>query len=87
MPIIIPEGPIPEVVKIQSSVSPAMVKRANLMSVLPTDFGWRVLTWDKKTPGEHFVGKDYQCDCKGYEFRGMCSHIVAVRISEESCGD
>jgi len=86
VPIIIPEGPIPETAT-RYEISPVMVKRANLMSVLPTDFGWRVLTWDKKVPGEHFVDLDYRCDCVGFGFRGICSHIVAVRISEESRED
>jgi len=29
---------------------------------------------------------DWQCDCKGWQFRKMCSHIKKVRASEEYCG-
>lgn len=62
--------------------SPGMIKRAKLMDITETKDGWEV-----QQPGHkvHGVVKEvhfYTCDCIGYQMRGMCSHVAAVRISQ-----
>lgn len=59
-----------------------MIKRAKLMNISQTEEGWEV-----QQPGhdKHLVIKKahfYTCDCFGYQSRGMCSHVTAVRISQ-----
>lgn len=62
--------------------SQGMIKRAMFMVVLPLEEGWRV-----HEPGHdvHKVTKEikfYTCDCLGYQMRGMCSHVAAVKIMQ-----
>jgi len=62
--------------------TPSMIKRGGNLHVQTQEDGW--LVWQ---PGHeaHLVKKEklfYTCDCTGFQMRGVCSHIAAVRIKQ-----
>jgi len=58
-----------------------MIQRAGKMVVTETDEGWIVQEPEHDSHMVEKMIKFYTCDCIGYQMRGVCSHIAAVRIS------
>ncbi len=42
----------------------------------------RVLVASKSEPGKWYEVVAGACDCKGYQYRGICRHVEAVKATE-----
>ncbi len=69
----------------KNSVSAKVLKKAKRLKVEEMNgFKWLVLGGSEPHVVQPSAGGEFECDCLAFRFRGICSHIMAVKLFLEN---